>query len=345
MTLGSLLLNWRRPARTQKSANGESAGSGGFATVNRLARRDDLAASDERPIHELRYATLLSREAQESPDADLLRVAWRAMENDMALVPAGHITLGGPESAVAYDDRPAPLQPKPPVMVQSFYLDRCAVRNRDFARFVATGGYDRMELWPEEVWPSVVQFVDQTGLPGPRFWSQGRPARVKDDHPVVGISWFEANAYAQWVGKRLPTAAEWEKAGSWPADLMGRGPTVRYTWGNAFDPSRANIWTSGLGTTVEVDQYPNGCTPNGIYQLVGNVWEWTADRFAGPDLQDGLHVFFDQPMGEIRGAAFDTYFEVQATCQFRTGQSFLSRRPNIGFRCAAGADALRPRGD
>jgi iron(II)-dependent oxidoreductase len=272
----------------------------------------------------------------------MLSAAWKAIDTDMALIPAGQITLGSIEIAEPDQDQLA-VEPKPPVLVQSFYLDRFAVRNCDFARFVAAGGYDRMELWPEEIWPSVVQFVDQTGLSGPQFWSQGRPLRGKDEHPVVGICWFEANAYARWIGKRMPSAAEWEKAGSWPADLYGRGPKLRYPWGNAFDPGRANTWTSGLAGTVPVDQYPNGCTANGIYQLVGNVWEWVDDRFTGPDVHDGLRVFFDQPMGEIRGAAFDTYFEVQATCQFRTGQPLLSRKPNLGFRCAVSTDALRPR--
>jgi iron(II)-dependent oxidoreductase len=94
-----------------------------------------------------------------------------------------------------------------------------------------------------------------------------------------------------------------------------------------------------------VDQYPNGCTPNGIYQLIGNVWEWIEDRFTGSETLDGYRIFFDQPMGEIRGAAFDTYFEVQATCQFGTGQPLLDRRPNLGFRCAVSADVLRPRSE
>jgi iron(II)-dependent oxidoreductase len=344
MSLGSLLMNWRRGTETHASPGEKPADVKTPVEPAGVSFMAD-AASDERLARELRYAGLLSRDAQENCDSKLLDAAWKSIENDMALVPAGHISLGTLESPDHDVEQFVKVEPKQPQFVQSYYLDRHTVRNRDFARFVANGGYDRMELWPEEIWPSVVQFVDQTGLPGPRFWSHGRPVRGKDDHPVVGVSWFEANAYAKWVGKRLPNAAEWEKAGSWPADLFGRGPRLRYPWGNAFDPSRSNTWTSGLATTVPVDHYPNGCTPNGIYQMIGNVWEWIEDRFLGPEVLDGFRVFFDQPMGETRGAAFDTYFEVQATCQFRTGQPLLARSANLGFRCAVSADALRPRSE
>jgi iron(II)-dependent oxidoreductase len=160
---------------------------------------------------------------------------------------------------------------------------------------------------------------------------------------VVGICWYEASAYARWVGKRLPTTAEWEKAASWPADLGGTGPKSRYSWGNGFDPRRANTWSSALKETSPVDAYADGATLNGIYQLVGNVWEWVADRYPGPFVKEGQRVVFDHPMRDIRGGAFDSYFETQVTCQFRTGHPELDRQPNIGFRCAVSADRLRQR--
>lgn len=344
MSLGSLLLNWRRTSETVTPPTPKTSDTKPAVEHPVSATPRDFIP-DERLSRELRYAVLLSRASDESVDPRWLAAAWESIDNDMALIPAGHITLGVTETADPELEQPATGEPREAVLVQSFYLDRFAVRNRDFHKFVVAGGYDRMELWPEEIWPSVVQFVDQTGLPGPRFWSQGRPPRGRDDHPVVGISWFEANAYARWVGKRLPGGAEWEKAGSWPADMFGRGPRQRYPWGNAFDPSKANTWTSDVAGTVPVDQYPNGCTPNGIYQLIGNVWEWIDDRFSDSPTHDGFRVFFDHPMGETRGAAYDTYFEVQATCQFRTGQPLLTRNANLGFRCALSVDAIRPRAD
>ena len=138
-----------------------------------------------------------------------------------------------------------------------------------------------MAIWDQEIWPAVLDFVDQTGHPGPRFWHNGRYPRGEDNHPVVGVSWYEAAAYARWVGKRLPTDAEWVKAGSWPVALAGH-PLLqrRYPWGEAMDRGRANLWGSGPGRTVSVDQFPGGVSVGGVQQLIGNVWEWTADAFA-----------------------------------------------------------------
>lgn len=278
-------------------------------------------------IRDRRYCVLLRLDDREPVDAQTLASAWKALEEDMALVPAMHRASGGEFGEAT--------------VLKSLYLDRYAVTNEDYARFVRDGGYERMDYWPEEIWPRVLQFVDSTGYAGPRFWVHGEPPKQLLRHPVVGISWYEAYAYAAWCGKRLPLGAEWERAGSWPAGLDGRETSVRYPWGNSFDHARANIWSSAIGTTVPVDEYEAGCTPNGIYQLVGNVWEWMADRYIGPSFREGLQVFFDQVMGEVRGGAFDTYFENQVTCSFQTGQARLFRGPNVGFRCAMSIDQLR----
>jgi iron(II)-dependent oxidoreductase len=177
-----------------------------------------------------------------------------------------------------------------PQSVEAIYLDRYATTNADFERFVKAGGYNQEQLWPTEILPSVLQFVDTTGHPGPRFWSSGRAAPDKLDHPVVGVCWYEANAYAHWAGKRLPTAAEWQRAVTWFT------PQNKYPWGNVFDPVRANTWIAGPGDTVSVKKYESGCTPNGIYQLIGNVWEWVACCFECGD-HERFRVLFDAPMG------------------------------------------------
>jgi iron(II)-dependent oxidoreductase len=303
-----------------------------------LVMNRDTRAFGSQLIRDRRYAILLDREASKIIDDRLLGETWKALEEDMALVPGGQFTVGPVETGKQTTEFGAPR-----VNVQPFYLDRFAVTNRDYAAFVAAGGYDQMDLWPQEIWPSVLQFVDQTGLPGPRYWANGKTLRGLDYHPVVGVCWHEAAAYARWVGKRLPMAAEWEKAGSWPPDLAGHESKLRYPWGNAFDGRRANTWQSGRGTTASVDDFPEGCTPNGVFQLIGNVWEWVADPYLGPHLKTGLRIHFDHVMQQIRGGAFDTYFETEATCHFQSGQPSLDRGLNIGFRCAVSLDRLRPR--
>ena len=152
------------------------------------------------------------------------------------------------------------------------------------------------------------------------------------DHPVVGISWYEAQAYALWIGQRLPTEPEWQMATSWhinsSADLMRRFP-----WGDAMDRNRCNVWSSQIGAPVPANAYPEGAAPNQVLQLVGNVWEWTDSEYSITDDSD-RPIVGEMPMHVIRGGAFDTYFDIQASSQFRTGQIALARTFNTGFRCA-----------
>ncbi len=323
MSLASLF-KWGRktaePTAAEKPA--ASSGAGSFFGKNDAGPRS-LAESGK-------YAVQLKRGGSAFADAASLVEAWKALEEQMALVPAGEVTRRAETPA----SEPAPY-------VSALYIDRFTVTNRQYAAFVADGGYDQAELWPEEVWPNVAQFVDTSGFPGPRYWQQGRPQKKQDNHPVTGVCWYEANAYALWSGKRLPSSIEWERSGTWPTNLDDQSSCVRYPWGNAFDPHRANTWSSGHRTTVPVDTFPDGCTPNGVYQLVGNVWEWVADEYFGPAVREGLRVSLDQLMAEIRGGAFDTYFDVQVTCRFRTGQPLLYRGANVGFRCVVPAEELR----
>ena len=143
------------------------------------------------------------------------------------------------------------------VNVEPVYFDRFCVTNEEYQRFVDAGGYEQLEFWHEEALPALLDFVDQTGAPGPRYWADGQYSNNEGRLPVVGISWYEAWAYARWVGKRLPTDAEWTKAGAWPVESApGRIAQRRYPWGESFDVRRAHLFGSGQTRTSRRRRIP-----------------------------------------------------------------------------------------
>ncbi len=297
-----------------------------------------------RLIRDRRYCCVLTGQNDIPFDALSMSCAWKALEHEMALVPGGTVCLHSETAIATAAGLDLVANEEHTLTVESLYIDRYCVTNADYARFVAAGGYTDPRHWPVEVLPNVLQFADRSGHPGPCGWTAGKPPADTWNHPVVGISWYEANAYANWVGKRLPRSEEWQRAGTWPQGHSTNGGEIRYPWGNAFDPSKANLWASQQGGTVAVDQYSEGATPNGVRQLIGNVWEWVDAQYA-PHPDDGIEVHLDGTMAETRGGAFDSYFHSQATCQFRSGQPMLFRGANVGFRCCLSASVLPPPAD
>jgi iron(II)-dependent oxidoreductase len=292
----------------------------------------DSAALVKQMLDQNRFALLLRRQLAENLSDEDFGRAIAALGEHMALVPDGDVALEESEGQRV-------------VAVQRLFLDRYPVTNREYYEFVAAGGYSQMGLWDEEVLPAVLDFVDRTDQPGPKYWENGCYPDGLERHPVVGLSWYEAAAYARWIGKRLPTDAEWVKAGCWPVTLSNTARSQRrYPWGETMDRSKANLWGSGPNRTVPVDDYPTGVSVGGIYQLIGNVWEWSSSGFLGKQLPEehlpSRGLALDTPMKSIRGGAFDTYFDNQAACQFQSGENPLSRRHNIGFRCAIGVNDL-----
>lgn len=314
---------------------------GAPVVVERPSRR-----SSGRPRTDLHYCRALAVDPNVGdPDANpslgdptLRRDAWKSLERDMALTPAGAVRLAT-AAPVRREGRFELVSGwSAPQSVEPFYIDRHAVTNAEFWAFVEAGAYTDVDLWPPELLPFVLQCVDQTGAPGPKFWRDGRPPEERLDHPVVGVSWYEARAYAQWIGKRLLTPADWQHAAGWHSP---EGHELRYPWGDSFQRGKANL-RSPHRQTVAVGEFVEGCTPNGVFQLIGNVWEWLDADFQLDAGAESLMVSYDQPMAEIRGAAYDTYFETQATSQFRTGKAKLFRGHNIGFRCGVAVSQLQP---
>lgn len=166
---------------------------------------------------------------------------------EMILIPAGEFVMGSNEGSA--DEKPPHT-----VYLDSFYIDRFPVTNAEYKKF-----------------------IDATKREPPAHWQNGKIPPGKENHPVVYVSWDDANAYAQWAGKRLPTEAEWEKAASW--DDSRKEKRV-YPWGNDFDVGKCNCAESGIGDTTPVGKYsPQGDSFYGVADMAGNVWEWCADWY------------------------------------------------------------------
>jgi len=308
---------------------GNGGSSGGVSSVEPPVAYESDQATVEALLRDGRWALLTRPRIAAALDTSVVRKARGALDEAMALIPEGLVTVWGRNWKVLDTDS-EPVRVR--VAVAAFHLDRHAVTRREYARFVMDGGYEQTALWDEPVRTAVHELVDDTGRPGPHGWRNGTYPDGTAEHPVVGVCWYEARAFARWIGKRLPTDAEWIKAASWPT-IAGRQVDPRaFPWGDLFDAARANLWETRIGGTRPVDDFAAGDNPVGVRQLIGNVWEWTSSDFGAFDA--GAEIMADGPLKSLRGGAYDTYFPQQASWRFQSGDDVLVRRPNIGFRCA-----------
>jgi iron(II)-dependent oxidoreductase len=255
------------------------------------------------------------------------------------LVDGGPFLMGTDIEPWAYDNE----RPAHEVDVAPFWIETTPVTNAAFASFVADRGYDRRELWTEAGWG----WRTEAGLEHPQFWSRdgaggwvrtrlGSPEPVPPDEPVQHVCWYEADAYARWAGKRLPTEAEWEKAASWD-EVAGR--KRRYPWGDeAPDRARANLGQRRFGPDP-VGSYPLGVSAYGCHQMLGDVWEWTSSDFAGHPgfvpfpYREYSEVFFGPEYKVLRGGSWATHPSAIRTT-FRNWDYPIRRQIFAGFRCA-----------
>jgi gamma-glutamyl hercynylcysteine S-oxide synthase len=264
----------------------------------------------------------------------------RPADHDMVRVPAGRYPIGS-DAHEPYDNE----QPRHEVELNAFRIDRFPVTNGEYLQFIEDGGYSTQELWSPSGWDWAMTF----GIEGPEYWSRrdggwvvdrfGVKAPVPPEEPVVHVCYFEADAFARWAGKRLSTEFEWEVAAAWDPDT---GTKRRFPWGeNVPNGDRANLGRWRFHPAA-AGAYPEGASPLGCEQMLGDVWEWTSSDFQPyPGFRTFPYEEYSQPFfgtgfKVLRGGSWATHPSV-ARATFRNWDSPIKRPIFAGFRCAADA--------
>ncbi len=258
----------------------------------------------------------------------------------MVAVPAGEFPMGTNHAGFVYDNE----RPEHMVFVEDYRIAVAPVSNAEFMQFVEEGGYRKRELWSDDGW----NFIQEQGIEAPKYWFRGddgswltrsmnRVGPVNPRSPVIHVCYHEAEAYCRFVGMRLPTEAEWEKAATWDAATQKK---LRFPWGDdAWSPEKANLDVTAWGT-AEIGAYPAGVSPVGCHQMIGDVWEWTASNFTGyPGFQafpydEYSKIFFGSDYKVLRGGSWAVHPEaIRGT--FRNWDFPIRRQIFSGFRLAA----------
>ena len=235
----------------------------------------------------------------------------------MVLIPAGEFTMGTDDAQVSADQRPARK-----IYVDAFYMDTHEVTNAEFEEFILADGYNKRKYWTKEGWAFIQKkrfyyispIKDIYRVENPLGFGKNSVSTAPD-HPVIGVSWYEASAYAKWAGKRLSTEAEWEKA--------ARGTDGRlYPWGNIFDFSKLNYFPHHQ-KLLHVGSFPAGASPYGVMDMAGSVAEWCADS----EGKNRVH----------RGGGWNA-IRMQLQTFFRSSALPTHRHWTLGFRCAKDVD-------
>lgn len=237
-------------------------------------------------------------------------------------IPGGTYMLGAPQDIpiFVFDNE----KWAHPVEVEPFQIGATPVTMGQYREFVEAGGYQDRSAWSDEDW----DWLQKSGQTQPVYWKKDGDQWIRkyfnsfkpieDFLPMVHVNWFEANAYSRWAGRRLPTETEWELAASAELSSDGKGFTTAkriYPWGDTRPaPFQANLDARAMDV-IDVRALPKGDSAFGLRQMVGNVWEWTADTFdAFPGyIIDPYDTYSEPSFGQqkvLRGGCWSTRWRV-----------------------------------
>ncbi|NOS84460.1 MAG: ergothioneine biosynthesis protein EgtB [Ignavibacteria bacterium] len=268
-------------------------------------------------------------------------------KKEMIKIPGGLYELGFDifrwKDQFAYDIE----MPQHKVYLNDYLIDNTPVTNGDYLQFLNDGGYANFKFWLDEGW----QWVNSNKIEAPLYWERDdngswfkcdfkgkRFIENFPNEPVTNISFFEADAYARWAGKRLPTEAEWEKAAGWDED---KGTKRLYPWGDeAPDEFNCNLLESRIWAPADIFAYEQGKSFFGCYGMIGDTWEWTGSEFvAYPGFRSGFAEYNDKWFTNqkvLRGGSFGTPKDSTRNT-YRNFFKAHERWLISGFRCAKDA--------
>ena len=260
---------------------------------------------------------------------------------NMARFPGGPVVIGTNDRSVAYDNE----RDQHRVHLAPFWIDVHPVTNGDFEAFITAGGYSTREYWSDDGW----KWVNESGAAAPKYWFQAdglwltrsmdQVGPIELSHPVCHVCYYEAEAFARFAGKRLPTEIEWEAAASWDPES---GIKTTFPWGeHAVTKDLANVDQLSFGT-APVGSYPRNVSPIGCYGMIGDVWEWTSSDlqpypgFESFPYKEYSEAFFGSEYKVLRGGSWATRpGAIRNT--FRNWDYPIRRQIFSGFRCARDA--------